>query len=174
MVLSMKTQTPEPDIVQGLNPESALHRAVVSEVHRVLVQNGARFILVEKFGLDIGVFVQHNGKEYARFIEIKAFVGSRAGGVGFGNSRGDGPQVDILIQPTTKLAILDDMVLWLLGMGNLPKGRPRYAMFSSVDAKKAAMGTVQRGKQNNLRVSDFQNTLVTWEQVADELRKFLL
>ena len=166
--------TSEPNMVQGQNPEAALHRAIVSEARRVLVQGGYQFILVEKFGLDIGVFVEHNGQKYARFIEVKAFVGSRAGGVGFGNSKGSGPQVDILIQPTTKLKILDGMVLWLLGIGNLPIGTPRYAVFSSAKAKKAAMGTVQRGKQNNLRVSAFKDHLVTWEQVVDELKKFLL
>ena len=33
---------------------------------------------------------------------------------------------------------------------------------------------VARGKQNNLRVSDFQNKLVTWDEFLRMLRQFLL
>jgi len=141
---------PEPNIMQGQNPEAALHGAVVTEVHYVLSKAGAKFIIIEKFGFDIGIFIQHDGKEYARFIEIKAFVGSRAGGVGFGNSRGEGSQVDILIQPVDELTLLNASVLWLLGMDNLLKASPRYAVFSSVDAKKSSdgYGTARKTKQS--------------------------
>lgn len=165
---------PEPDITQGKNPEAQLHNATVAEVHYLLRQAGATFILIEKFGLDVGIFIEHDGRTYTRFIEVKAFVGSRAGGVGFGNGKGEGPQVDLLLHSPSELSIVDSSVLWLLGLGNQPKGSARYAVFTSIGAKKAAMGDVQRGKQNNLRVADFRSQLITWAQVTNALHQFVL
>ena len=165
--------TSEPDIIQSQNPEAGLHNAVVAEVRHILTQEGIAFILIEKFGLDVGVFIHNDGKDYVRFIEIKAFVGSRAGGVGFGNTSGECPQVDLLLHSPSELSIVDSSMLWLLGLGNRPKGSPRYSVFTSIQAKKAAMGIVQRGKQNNFRVNDFKNSLITWVQVSNELRQFL-
>ncbi len=81
--------------------------------------------MIEKFGLDIGVFIRKDDREYARFIEIKTFVGSRKGEVGFGNQKGEGVQVDLLSHPQTELSIVDSSVLWILGFGDNPKGSPR-------------------------------------------------
>ncbi|MFC2028869.1 hypothetical protein ACFLTX_02970 [Chloroflexota bacterium] len=65
-------------------------------------------------------------------------------------------------------------MLWLLGFGDQPKGNPRYSLFSSIQAKQAAMGIVKVGKQNNLRVNDLRNNLKTWAQVSSALHVFLL
>ena len=47
--------------------------------------------------------------------------------------------------------------------------------FSRVLAQReVAMGGVKKGKQNNFRVNDFNDELITWEQLCDEMRLFLL
>ncbi len=166
--------TPEPDIVQYQNPEASLQNAIVAEIKQILTREGVTFILIEKFGLDIGVFIQKEDKEYARFIEIKTFVGSRMGGVGFGNQKGEGVQVDLLSHSTNELSIVNSSVLWILGFDDHPKGTPLYSLFSSIQAKQAAMRTVKAGKQNNFRISDLKNNLITWTQVSTILQKFLL
>jgi hypothetical protein len=166
--------TLEPEIIQGINPEANLHKAVVAEIHRILTQEGIKFILIEKFGLDIGVFIHNDGRDYARFVEMKAYVGSRGSGVGFGNSAGEGPQVELLLHSADELSIVESSVIWILGIGNRPKGCPHYAVFTSIKAKNAAMGMVKRGKQNNFRINDFKDGLITWAQVTDALYKFLL
>mgnify|MGYP001114247857 CR=1 FL=1 len=164
----------EPDIIQGKNPEASLQAAVSSEVHSILAQAEVEYIFLENFGLDIALFIKNGTREYYRFIELKTFVGSRQGGVGFGNRKGEGCQIDILIQPTEKLLLLNTCVIWILGFGTIDKGNPRFAVFNSVEAKQAAMGGVRRGKQNNLRIRDFQNRLHTWSEVLRRLQDFLL
>jgi hypothetical protein len=42
------------------------------------------------------------------------------------------------------------MITWILVDGIEPKGSPRYLVFNSKLAKRAAMSAVQRGKRNNL------------------------
>lgn len=166
--------TPEPDIIKYQNPEESFQKAIVAEVRQILTQEGITFILIEKFGLDIGAFIHKGDRDYARFIEIKTFVGSRMGGVGFGNQRGEGVQVDLLSHSPSELTIIDLSVLWLLGFGDHPKGNPRYSLFSSIQARQAAMGIVKVGKQNNFRISDFKKRLITWVQVSIAIRQFLL
>jgi len=167
--------TPEPEIVQGENPEQSLQQALMAEVHSLLTQAEVNFILLEGFGLDIAAFIQRGGRNYVRMIEVKAFVGSRAGGVGIGSNKGSGSQVDLLLHSSAELKIVDSSIRWVLGMGTLAKGSPRYAVFTSDQAKQAVMGDkVARGKQNNLRISDFQNELVTWDEFLRMLRQFLL
>lgn len=166
--------TPEPVIIKGQDPELSLHNAIVAEVRRLLTQAGVKFLLLEEFGLDIAVFIQRDSRNYARFIEVKAFVGSRGGGVGFGNGTGKGSQVDLLLHSPQELQIVDSSIRWILGMGAIPAGSPRYAMFTNTQAKKASMGGVARGKQNNLRVSDFQKQLITWDDLSKILYRFLL
>lgn len=164
----------EPEIVQNKNPEINLQNAIVAEIKQILNREGVTYILIEKFGLDIGVFIRKEDKEYTRFIEIKTFVGSRNGGVGFGNQEGTGIQVDLLSHSADELSIVDSSVLWILGFGNRPKGTPRYSLFSSIQGKQAAMGTVKVGKQNNFRISDLESNLITWAQVSTMLQNFLL
>lgn len=165
--------TPEPSIKKHEAPETCLHDAVVAETRQLLTSLGATFILIEHFGLDIGVFIRRDGKDYTRFIEAKAWVGSRTSGVGFGGPKGQGPQVDLLVHTTKELSIVDTSVLWVLGCGTRPEGSPRYAVFPSTAAKNAAMGSISRGGQNNLRVSDFQSQLITWPQLSEALHHFL-
>jgi len=165
---------PEPEINKGEHPEASLQKAIVAEIQNIFAVENIKYILLENFGFDIGVFIQNSGKNYTRFIEIKTFVGSRIGGVGFGNSKGEGPQVDLLLNSESDLAIVDSDILWLLGIGTRTKGSPRFALFNSTQAKNAAMGIVQREKQNNLRINSFQDKLFTWEKAINAIRQFLL
>lgn len=168
--------TSEPMIISGQDPEATLHKAIVDEIRCILNEAGVKFVVVEKFGLDIGVFIQNDDRKYAKFIELKAYVGGRMNGVGFGNGVGKGPQVDILILPQNEISILNSSVLWLLGLGDeiKPKGSSRFAIFSCTDAQKAAMGKVERGKQNNFKISFLTDRLISWAQAKIELRRFLL
>jgi hypothetical protein len=53
------------------------------------------------------------------------------------------------------------------------QGAPRDGLFTCEGAKKAAMGTVARGKQNNLRISARRQGLVDWAAFCSRLKDFL-
>jgi hypothetical protein len=83
----------EPDQVY---PEAVFESAISSVVHALLDgMNGV--VVVPRFGLDIAVSSEGLDGDRAALIEVKSFNGQRQGGIGFGNSRGDGPQVDLLL-----------------------------------------------------------------------------
>src|SRR5206468_2212304 len=105
-----------------------------------------------KFGLDIGIFVSDENGSYARFIEAKTYAAGRPGGVGFGDGRGEGPQVTILLCPEGDIGVVDETVRWALADTTRQSGQARYAFFDCRTAKAAAMGGVARGKQNNLKI----------------------
>ncbi len=69
---------------------------------------------------------------------------------------------------------LDSIVRWIYADATQPAGGRRYALFTCAKAKAAAMGGVARGKQNNLRTSVLRDYLLTWNQLCDEVRRFLL
>lgn len=167
-----EVNTPEPEIALGKNPEQSFQQALMAEIRSLLTQDVSNFILVESFWVDIAAFIEMDGHNYVRMIEVKAFVGNR---LGIGNGSGKGSQIDLLIHSPEELKVVDSSIRWVLGMGTLPKGSPRYAIFTSVQAKDAAMGEgVTRGKQNNLRVADFESQLITWDELIRMLRQFLL
>jgi len=100
-------------------------------------------------------------------LELKVHVGQRHGGVGFGNQKGIGPQIDLLFDEAFSLPrspdalkLLDRSVRWILADWLKPIDSPRYALFSCGEAQRAAMNGVAPGKQNNLRVRDFHPTMV--------------
>ena len=165
--------TPEPIIRAGKDPEASLQASLVAETQALLDQSKLQYVLMESFGLDLAFLIGLSGQTVVKFIEVKAFVGSRQGGVGIGTGAGRGSQIDLLINPTQTLEIADQTIAWVLGIGELPMGKPRYALFSSREAKAAAMGGVIRGKQNNLRVNDFREDLATWDELSGELGLFL-
>ena len=163
--------TTEPILAEG---EAALQNALVAEVRRVLDESGNRYLLFERFGLDIAIFVERDDATHARLIEAKVFAGHRPGGVGFGTPSGRGPQVELLLHSSEQLRLVDSSIRWVLGNALLPEAAPRYAFFNSVRAQRAAMGGVRRGKQNNLRINDFADELLTWERLTGLLKGFLL
>jgi len=137
-------------------------------------------VIIRSFGVDIALFVEVDGITRARFFEIKSFGGQRMGGVGFGNQRGEGPQVDLLLNDDRRLAMLDSYIRWAFALRvdsklrPLPKGSARYAILSCREAKAAAMGVVARGKQNNFRISALTDRLIRWDQLVNELRTLVL
>ncbi len=165
---------PEPELRSGLDAEEVLRRAVIAEIHTMLTQAHIRYILLESFGLDVAVFAQCDDNSYARFIEVKAFIGGRPGGLRAGSHRDASSQVNRLLRDPVNLPIIDSFVRWILGVGTEPIGAPRYAFFTSVQARGAVIVSMERDNEDNLRVSTFQNNLVTWEELLAQLKEFLL
>jgi len=169
----------EPDIIQGSNPEDTFQEAIVGELRNFLAEkkaNGtlAEYFILEKFGVDIAIFMRlPNGHFTVRFFELKAFVGSRQGGVGFGDQKGKGVQVDLLLLGNSQLSLANQFIRWVLMDGTRPRGSRRFAIFDNNEAKNAAMGNVRRGKQNNLRVNDLMRNAITWSQLIESIRAFI-
>jgi hypothetical protein len=167
----MSKITPEPDISNGEQP---LQEAVKIEINRILKGSGNRFMIVERFGLDVAAWIAIPPRVVCKFIELKVFIGGRRGGVGFGNRLGQGPQVDILMNDASVLALLDDNVRWIIADGTSPIGSERYAILTSEAVKASAMRGVARGKQNNINIRDAITRSVTWPKLCKELETFLL
>ncbi len=74
-------------------PEQSLQDSLIAETQSILDQSKISYLLLVSFGLDIAFFI---GKEnpLLKLIEVKTFVGSRQGGVGIGNSKGKGSQIE--------------------------------------------------------------------------------
>ena len=81
--------------------------------------------------------------------------------------------MDILLQKSEQLAFLNHFMRWILVDGTKERGTSRYAIFDNNHAKKAAMGIVQRGKQNNFRISDLMTKPFRWEKLSKEIEVFL-
>jgi len=160
----------EPDLTKG---EPALQQAIRALVNLSLETLSGKSIVIEGFGLDQAIWREVASKHVAKFLELKVFKGARAGGVGFGNSAGRGPQVEILLSPRETLQLLQDSVRWIVADATRLPGQPRYAFISSLDAKDAAMGQVAHGKQNNFRTSKFHDTYLTWAQLSASVFEFL-
>lgn len=130
---------------------------------------------MESFGLDLAVVVKWpDGSSSFKLLELKAFVGSRQGGVGVGTSSGQGSQIDLLMLDDEQLDLCDEFIRWIFVDGTEPEGTKRYAFFATSNAKNATMGTVLRGKQNNLRVSDLRKNLISWNELLAQLEQFLI
>lgn len=128
--------------------------------------------LVESFGLDSCILVPRDGRLTPPFLEFKAF-GGRNGGVGFGTSRGCGPQVDLLMLPDEALMALDETVRWCFVDSAQPSGTHRYAILSCIEARQTAMGGVRRGKQNNFRLTGVLTNPLSWDMLLDHIDSFL-
>jgi len=169
----------EPDIRQGFNPEETFREAVIEALRNLLEQKRiagslVKYFILQDFGLDIAVFMKWlNNRFTVRFFELKAFVGSRQGGVGFGNQQGKGSQVDILLLENSQLNLANQFIRWLLVDGTKPKGSSRFIIFDNIQARNAAMGGVRRGKQNNFRINALVNNAITWDNFLKELEDFL-
>lgn len=74
----------------------------------------------------------------------------------------------------TSLHLFDSIVRWAYADATQHPGTPRYGLFTCGLAKKAAMRSVSRGKQNNLRVAALRPSLVGWAAFCTQIRDFLL
>lgn len=162
---------PEPRVVA---PEAEFERTLCAVARSILSEHGVRFVAIPKFGLDIAFFIWSASGLTPKFIEFKCFAGGRAGGVGFGNGQGKGPQVELLKNSLPDLELLSSTIGWVLVDALLPPGEKRYAFFDCVSAKNGAMGEVKEGKQNNLRISSLRPSMTDWPTLVDKLKEFLL
>jgi len=169
----------EPDINKGSDPEGTFHKAIIEALRNLLEQEKSagsliEYFILQHFGLDVAIFMRWSNNRFTvRFFEFKAFVGSRKGGVGFGNHQGIGSQVDLLLLENSQLNLANQFTQWLLVDGTKPKGSSRFVVFDNIWARNAAMGGVRRGKQNNFRVYDLINNATTWDNLLKKLEFFL-
>ena len=172
--------TTEPHISRSSgNLHGIFKDAIVEETEEILKQARLCHVLVEyfvltEFGLDVAVFMQWPDRLLLRLLELKAFVGSRQGGVGFGNGKGEGCQVDLLLLSNPRLHLADQHIRWILVDGTKPTGAKRFAILDNTRAKSEAMGGVSRGKQNNLRISPLMTDALSWDDLSRQLQSFLM
>ena len=154
-------------------PEAKFQEAVSSLIKDILAEQGEQFVVLENFGLDIAVF--RESPATVQLFEVKVFAGQRPGAVGFGNGKGAGAQVDLLLCSDKSLCLFDGVVRWIYADATKNLGANRYALFTCALAKKAAMGgAVTRRKQNNLKISELRAHLVDWEHLRGQVQSFLL
>lgn len=162
---------PEPTAVYQ---EKEFQGAILAAVKNLLGVAKRRFVVFEGFGLDVAIFIDTPPSCILRFLEVKVFGAQRMGGVGFGDGRGQGPQVNLLLSPEWSLELFDQMVRWVYADATQAPGTARYALFTCVKARSTAMGGVACGKQNNLRASELRDSLVNWTQLCAQIQGFLL
>ena len=156
---------PEPDRVFL---EAVFEDSIAGVVAHTLKEVDVR--IVRHFGLDMAIFKLVRGTPLSLFIEVKSCKAQRLSCVGFGNGRGKGPQVDLLLGDD--LSVLDQSVRWAFVDATLPTGTNRYALLNCTNARAAVMGTVTRGKQNNFSIACLSPHLVAWDDYFKTDRGF--
>lgn len=151
-------------------PEEKFEEAL-NELFKRVKDRYRRTTIVPKFGLDFAFFCSDTCRTRVTFVEVKSYGGQRQGGIGFGNGKGEGPQVDILLSDSIDL--LDKCVRWAFADATRNVCSPRYALLNCTEAKAVAMNGVAKGKQNNFRVSALSQHFVSWEEFCKRLLKFL-
>jgi hypothetical protein len=143
---------------------------------RLSGQHGPGFTatsFLSPFGFDAGIALRTGSRANFKFLEFKAWKAHRAGGIGFGNGKGEGCQVQLLSSSQSTLTIFDDLVLWCFADLTLPAGSPRFSTLDCSTAKRAAMGVVRCGKQNNFRRRDVFAQSVSWDAFIARTYSFL-
>ena len=168
----------EPDFTKNQSLEKQFQTALIIEIDRILKDRLSNdflidFFIIENFGVDIAVFLNFKDFNYIRFFELKAYKGARPDGVGFGNQRGQGVQVDLLQLDFPQLNFADTFVKWILINATKPKGSDRFVVFSNTEAAAAAMGQIKRNKQNNFKVSQLMKNSICWDNLLEEIEHFL-
>ena len=158
------------------DPEAAFEEAAIAGIRSRLDRRagaGLRYDIIQRFGLDTIVLILSGERLELRLLEFKAYAGQRMGGVGFGNQRGRGPQVDLLMLPDDLLASLTPYVRWCFADLTRLEDERRYSVITCWEAKRAAMGGVGRGKQNNFRIKDALHEPLAWGEMLDRVEGFL-
>lgn len=78
------------------------------------------------------------------------------------------------LRPLEELKLFDPSIRWILGDRSKPLGAARYAFLTCKEAQAAAAGGVRPGKQNNLRISSFEHSWLTWAKLTANISSFLL
>lgn len=120
------------------------------------------------FGLDAVFLVP--GAYPLRFLEFKLFTGQRPLGVPFGRDR---TQVQLLSVSADALANLDVITRWCFADMRLGPSTSRYAVLNASAAKKAAMGGVKFGKENNFNINRVMTAPLDWTAYLQSLTSFL-
>ena len=120
--------------------------------------------------LALRLYLADVGPPQPLFVEVKSYGGKRQGGVGFGNGRGEGPQVDLLVGDAS--ALFDSYIRWAFVDATQPVGVDRYAFLTCSDARAAVMGVVARGKQNNFKLAALRPHFVGWRAFSEQFLEF--
>lgn len=158
--------------------EKELENAIASALRIALDTDGLPFVVLQGFGLDLAVFRKRADLSRMCFFEVKAFS-EHHNRCGFGNQRGEGNQIRLLFDEVAQLprdpfqlGAFDSTVRWVVGNRSQSIGSRRYLIFTCAQAQDAAMGGVRAGKQNNLRLSEFKNCWITWQQLLEVVINF--
>ena len=98
--------------------------------------------------------------------------GQRAGGIGFGNQRGEGPQVEVLMNDEEGLRFFNKFLRWIV-YDALAGSDRRYMFIDNLAAKNCAIGEVRKGKQNNFNINKLRKYAITWNELIQKLEEFL-
>ena len=90
-------------------------------------ESGLQSVVIQKFGLDVLVFLDVTPVNAVRLFEVKAYGEQRRGGIGFGNGEGIGPQVDLLLCGDSDMRLFDSSVRWVFADDTQQPGTCRYA-----------------------------------------------
>lgn len=157
----------EPTIVY---PEKEFEMALRLAVHSI-GESKVPCAIVPGAGFDIAVQVLSSELRTVQ-VEVKSYGGQRRGGIGFGNGKGSGPQVDLLIDAECA-SLRDQDVRWAFADATRQHGSARYALLTCSDARAVAMGGVARSKQNNFSLAALREHWITWHAFWDRLMDFL-
>jgi len=174
-MLSKLSEIPEPEHFSKEDEFKDFIERIIRAILNDLKERSTitNYYILRDFGFDLAIFIDKNGLPIVRFLELKIYKGQRAGGVGFGNQRGEGPQVEVLIGSGDTLLLFNKFLRWLLFDALTPKGERRYIFFDNFVAKECAMGEVRKGKQNNFNINKLRKYAITWSKLLDELNEFL-
>lgn len=170
----MHLTLPEPDF----NTERQLEDAI-AQVARAACHDDPLALVVRGFGLDLAVFSSKMERQDLHLFEVKVFEPTH-GRCGFGNQKGEGNQIRLLFdlsrnmpRAASELAIFDSVIRWILADRSKPLGSARYAFFTCAQASVAAANGVRPGKQNNFRISSFNDVWMTWPELMQRIELFL-
>ena len=160
------------DEPEAVYPEEAFEASVLALLEAGMSGLRQRVFIVQHFGLDIAIFIgDTESSAKTLFIEVKSYSAQRMGGVGFGDGKGRGPQVEILLAGPGGPA--DGNVRWAFVDATRGFGTARYALVDCDAARIASMGGVAHGKQNNFRMSALSPYLVGWREFCKQLVDFV-
>jgi len=170
--LQVKIEEPE-----SFNNEREFEEFIAKVIDNILFdlkEQGvvSNYYIFRELGFDIAVFLDKGGSPKVKFFELKLYKEQRAGGVGFGNQKGEGPQAEVLLNDKKTLAFFNKFLRWIvydaLAMGERP-----YIFIDNITAKECAMGEVRRGKQNNFNINKLRKHAITWDELIQKIREFL-
>jgi hypothetical protein len=154
-------------------PEQEFEAALSAVLEQVLTSLSVPFVLLPHRRLDIAAFFERDGRTHSVLLEVKAFGGQRQGGVGFGDSRGEGRQVDMLLCEDRLLGLFAQPVRWAFADATMDVGSARYGLFTCEEMKASVMAGVGRGKQNNFSVARLRSGLRSWPLFVSALESWV-